>query len=256
MGPSGIHYFPLAWPFILTLVVVLVIVIALIEFRLLKYAYERMGIPGRYVTAILLVSLLGSYVNIPVYRLPDEEMVSHKIVEVMGVQYVVPDVEKEPGTIVAVNVGGALIPVLLSLYLLIRNRLFIRGAIAVVVVSVVVHRLARPVPGVGITVPTFVPPFVAAVTAMILAWRQAPPLAYIGGTLGTLIGADLLNLAAIKGLGAPVASIGGAGTFDAVFLTGILAVLLSPVAGPPREEDYRSGRSFRRDSDDMFPRQA
>jgi uncharacterized membrane protein len=256
MGPSGIHYFPLAWPFILILVVALVIVIALIEFRLLKYAYERMGIPGRYVTAILLFSLLGSYVNLPVYQLPGEEMVSPKVVEVLGVQYVVPEVEKEPGTIVAVNVGGALIPVLLSIYLVIRNRLFLRGAIAVVVVAAVVHFLARPVKGVGITVPTFVPPLVAAATAMILAWRQAPPLAYIGGSLGTLIGADLLNLDKIQGLGAPVASIGGAGTFDAVFLTGILAVLLSPVAGPPREEDYRSRRSFRRDDDDVFPGQA
>ena len=32
---------------------------------------------------------------------------------------------------------------------------------------------------------------------------------------------------AIQGLGAPVASIGGAGTFDGIFLTGILSVLLA-----------------------------
>ena len=52
--------------------------------------------------------------------------------------------------------------------------------------------------------------------------------------MGTLIGADLLNLGKIHGLGAPIASIGGAGTFDGVFLSGILAVLLAPVAGKPR----------------------
>ena len=62
---------------------------------------------------------------------------------------------------------------------------------------------------------------------MILSRRSAPALAYIGGTLGTLIGADVLNLPYIQGLGAPVASIGGAGTFDSVFLTGILAALLA-----------------------------
>jgi uncharacterized membrane protein len=45
--------------------------------------------------------------------------------------------------------------------------------------------------------------------------------------LGTLIGADLMNLGSIQGLHAPVLSIGGAGTFDGVFLTGILAVLLA-----------------------------
>jgi uncharacterized membrane protein len=34
----------------------------------------------------------------------------------------------------------------------------------------------------------------------------AAPLAYIGGSLGTLIGADLLNLDKLQGLGAPIAS--------------------------------------------------
>jgi len=52
-------------------------------------------------------------------------------------------------------------------------------------------------------------------------------MAYISGTLGTLIGADLINLGKIEGLQAPVASIGGAGTFDGIFFTGILAVLLA-----------------------------
>jgi uncharacterized membrane protein len=106
--------------------------------------------------------------------------------------------------------------------------LYLRGALAVVVVAAIVHALARPVRGVGISVPILVPPLVAALAAMVLSWRHAPPLAYIAGSLGTLIGADLLNLGRIQGLGAPIASIGGAGTFDGVFLTGILAVLLPP----------------------------
>jgi uncharacterized membrane protein len=62
--------------------------------------------------------------------------------------------------------------------------------------------------------------------------RNAPPLAYIAGGLGTLIGADLTNLDKVRGLGAPVASIGGAGTFDGIFLTGILAVLLASLYTP------------------------
>jgi uncharacterized membrane protein len=56
-------------------------------------------------------------------------------------------------------------------------------------------------------------------------WIQV--IAYMGGVLGTLIGADLNNLGRVADLGAPVVSIGGAGTFDGVFLTGILAVLLA-----------------------------
>ena len=67
-----------------------------------------------------------------------------------------------------------------------------------------------------------------------LALGTAAPLAYIAGSLGTLIGADLSNLGRVRGLGAPVASIGGAGTFDGIFLTGILAVLLACLFHPSR----------------------
>jgi uncharacterized membrane protein len=64
--------------------------------------------------------------------------------------------------------------------------------------------------------------------------EDSAPLAYIAGSLGTLIGADLTNLSKVRGLGAPVASIGGAGTFDGIFLTGILAVLLASLYARPR----------------------
>ncbi len=94
-------------------------------------------------------------------------------------------------------------------------------------VAFIVHQLATPVPGVGISVPLIAPPLVAALTAVLLSRRYAAPLAYVGGGLGVLIGADLTNLDKLQTLGAPVASIGGAGTFDGVFLTGIVAVLLA-----------------------------
>jgi uncharacterized membrane protein len=230
MRPSSMHYFPLAWPFILVLVVLFFVVVALVELGVLKYAYERMGIPPRYVFGILLLSLLGSAINIPVAQFPPEEVVSGGVVPFYGVRYVIPIVRDWPGTVLAINVGGALIPGILSIYLIVKNKLYIRGLLAVAVVTFVAHQVARPVPGVGISLPIFVPPVVAALAAMALGWRHAAPLAYVAGTLGTLIGADLMNLNKIHGLGAPVASIGGAGTFDGVFLAGIVAVLLSPVA--------------------------
>jgi uncharacterized membrane protein len=94
-------------------------------------------------------------------------------------------------------------------------------------VVVCVHLIAQPVKGVGIAVPTYIPPLIAAAVGVFLSRQYAPPLAYISGSLGTLVGADLLNLGKIQGLGAPVASIGGAGTFDGIFLTRILAVFLA-----------------------------
>jgi len=93
-----------------------------------------------------------------------------------------------------------------------------------------------PTPCTGVAVPVFAPVVITAILAFLLSREYAPPLAYIGGSMGTLIGADLLNLDRIGGLGAPVASIGGAGTFDGIFLTGILAVLLAGLASPARPQ--------------------
>ena len=227
MRPSDLHFFPLAWPFVLGLLLLMGLLIALIEVGILEYAYAKIGVNRRYLFAVLLLSLLGSYVNIPVAHLPGEQVIAGRVITYFGMRYVVPIVQEWPGTVIAVNVGGAVVPTLLSLYLLYKHRLYVSGLVGVVIVAAVVHWLATPVRGVGIAVPVFIPPLVATATAWVLQRRSAPPLAYIAGSLGTLIGADLLNLGKVQGLGAPVASIGGAGTFDGIFVTGILAVLLA-----------------------------
>jgi len=227
MRPSDLHYFPLALPFVLGLFLLLGVLIAMIEVGLLEYAYTKIGVGRRALFAVLLLSLLGSYVNIPVAHLPDAQVITGRVITHFGMRYIIPMVQEWPGTVIAVNVGGAVVPTLLSLYLLYRHRLYVSALVGVVIVAVVVHWLAMPVRGVGIAVPIFIPPLVATATAWVLQRRAAPPLAYIAGSLGTLIGADLLNLGQLQGLGAPVASIGGAGTFDGIFVTGILAVILA-----------------------------
>jgi uncharacterized membrane protein len=168
--------------------------------------------------------------RVPIAELPERDVKSGVEVSFFGMQYVVPTVVEWPGTVIAVNVGGAVIPGVLSLYLLFKNRMWLSGLIATAVITAIVHMLAYPVPGVGIAVPVFVPPVATALVALLLARENAAALAYVSGSLGTLVGADLLNLDAVRGLGAPVASIGGAGTFDGIFLTGIMAVLLAGIS--------------------------
>jgi uncharacterized membrane protein len=146
-------------------------------------------------------------------------------------EYILPAEVDWPGTIIAINLGGAIIPILISFYLLGKNRIWIPAVIATAVVSAVCFELAKPVPGAGITIPVFIPPIAACAVSCIVAWSQAPAVAYVSGSLGTLVGADLLNLGNIRGLGTPVASIGGAGTFDGIFVTGIFAVILATLIG-------------------------
>jgi uncharacterized membrane protein len=223
----GLYFFPLTALFIIGFFLFLVFLFIFIEVGLISYAYERIGISAHLIFPLLLLSLLGSSVNIPVTYIDSGPVVAPPRVDFFGMQYVIPPIEHPERTVIAVNLGGAVVPTLISLYLLFTIGLFVRGLLGVAVVSAVVHRLARPVPGVGIAVPMFVPPLIAAFTALLLARDQAPALAYISGTMGCLIGADLLNLHRLAGLGAPVASIGGAGTFDGIFFTGIIAVLLT-----------------------------
>ncbi len=223
----AVIYLPVALPIILLLALLLVVFVVLVELRVLAYAYRKIGVRPRYVFGLMLLTLLGSHVNVPLYSLRVEHLIPPHTVWFFGLPYEVPEAVHEGRTLVAINVGGALIPALLSLYLLVRTRLWGRMLVGVIVVSLVVHSLASIVPGVGIVVPIFVPPLVAAGVALVLAFRRAPPVAYVSGSMGALIGADILNLGRVAEMGAPVVSIGGAGTFDGVFLTGIIAGLLA-----------------------------
>ena len=234
---SQVHYLPLTPGFFGLLVLVFAGLIILIQLRILRYAYMKLGIGPGAAMLLLFGSLIGSYFNIPITVLPGHDVRSGEVVDFYGMRYVVPLVTSWPGTVLAVNVGGAVIPTLMSTYLMLRYRLWLRAAIAIVVIAAVIHTMATPVQGVGIAVPVFAPVVTTAILAFILSREYAAPLAYIGGSMGTLIGADLLNLDKINGLGAPVASIGGAGTFDGIFLTGILAVLLAGIASPSRPRE-------------------
>ena len=225
MHVSQLQYFPVSLPFLLAFWGLIIVLFGLMLLRLLRYASLSMGISERALIAVLALSLLGSYINIPVAYFPGHRVVAAGEINYFGMTYIVPMVRQMQGTRLVVNVGGCIIPVVLSLYLLLKHRLYLMGAIGTAFVAAVCHYIAQPVPGFGIALPIFVPAIATAVIAIALTRRQAAPLAYISGSLGTLIGADLLNLGAVQALGAPVASIGGAGTFDGIFVTGLLAVL-------------------------------
>jgi uncharacterized membrane protein len=70
-------------------------------------------------------------------------------------------------------------------------------------------------------------PLTAALSAILIAGVHAAPVAFAGGVLGTLIGADLLHLKEIQAMTPGVLSIGGAGVFDGIALCGLFALLLT-----------------------------
>jgi uncharacterized membrane protein len=219
---------PLIFFLMVAFFLVALIMLPFLMVGLIGEAFMRLGISPGQVFWLLILTLAGSLVNIPIYTFENREIVGEQVVAYFGMRFRVPRMEKARATVLAINVGGALIPMALSLYLISKIDFGVSLPILLVVVTVVVNRLARPVRGMGIGVPGLVPPLVAALGAyLVCAPELRAPCAYIASTMGILIGADLLNLGQIRQLGAPVASIGGAGTFDAIFLSGIIAVLLS-----------------------------
>ena len=229
------NFLPLALPFFLMLLFILVLLFPVLFFLYagsIVAVFAKLGLSPAVGYSLFWLVLFGSMINIPVKKIESKtSIVKQREVYFYGMRYVIPSVEKQE-TVIAVNLGGAVVPTLLSVYELIRLLvmgqvwLFFASILAVIIVAAVCHRFARPVKGVGIAIPTFIPPIVTVIVALILAFHSPAVVAYVGGTLGTLIGADLMNLDRITDLGAPVASIGGAGTFDGIFLTGVLAVLL------------------------------
>src|SRR6202050_674186 len=131
---------PLAPGFFSILVGLFVILLVLLlVFRALRNAYLSLGVSSSTAMLLLFGSLIGSYFNIPIAELPNEQVVSNRVIEFFGMQHNVPVVEDWAGTVVAVNVGGAVIPTLMSFYLLGKRRLWLNGAIATAVVAVVLH---------------------------------------------------------------------------------------------------------------------
>src|SRR2546428_12753384 len=196
---------PIALPFLVLLFLVLVVVlIVMVDVRLFAYAYRKIGVRPRYVFAVLVLSLVGSYINLPLYAVPVRGLVTPETVTISGRTYLVPPPIEAGATVVAINVGGALLPILLSLYLFFRLRMYVRMLVGVAVVALIVYRLASIVPGVGIAVPMLGPPVAAAGVSVVLAFRRAPPLAPCSGLKGAPIGAHGPDLRPLAGLGPPM----------------------------------------------------
>jgi len=193
-------------------------------------AFLDVGLSPFATVFVLLGTFMGGFINIPFLRVESTApIVREKFVRFFFIMYRVPQIEFErTTTTVAINVGGALIPTSVSIYLLCKHPSTAPWClIATAAVAAITHASARPISGVGIVTPMILPPLAAVTMAYILPSNAAKVVAYVSGVLGTLIGADLTNLHRISQLGAPIASIGGAGTFDGIFLSGILAILLA-----------------------------
>lgn len=228
-------------PFLLLLVILLLalpLIFIYLFIRITEEAFEQIGFGHWHASLMVFGSIIGSMIDIPLHSGAITTYPAFMIDIINAIPSDAP-MSFHPVRLL-VNVGGCVVPVLISIDLLRRRRAPISTALfGTVVVALITYTMAEPVPNVGITLPVYVPPVSAALVAVILCrgYRTAPAIAYISGSIGTLLGADVMNLltpGVLPALAPPSAyprplalSIGGAGIFDGIFLTGVMAVLLA-----------------------------
>ncbi len=207
----------------------LIVLVAVVQVGAITIAFGKLGLSPDGAFILLFGSLAGSAINFPLFYVD-----SHPIPKILEVTQKargllrIPELRRAGKTLVAVNVGGCIIPLLFSGLLLLRTSVTLPTVVLGVAVVTLVSRLAsRPIAGHGIGIPILIAPITAAIVALSLDAQNSAALAYISGTTGVLLGADILRLGDIRRLGVSIAAVGGAGTFDGIFLTGILAALLA-----------------------------
>lgn len=215
-------------PLIVLFGVAVAVVIFYYLIRWIRHTLGHLGLTPGEIAVIIWATLVGSLINIPLMRFGEGFL--------------------------GINVGGAIVPIVLSAYLIRRKGLPLNEVlVGILLVAFVSFMVTTYDPEIGVyaTFPWWLlPPFTAFLVAAFAYWHESPhsaALAYVSGTLGTLIGADIVRLPQILG-GPPPAegvmlSIGGAGVFDMVFLAGILAVTMEAGLLARTREDLVSQRS-------------
>ena len=217
----------------LLLVVALAILFPIFLADAMAAAFAKLGLSPGLSLAVVIAMFVGGLFNIPLRRVPRVMSIDTAPLGLYGAERIFPGWFRQPAsTVIAANVGGCVIPCMIVVYEL--ARIAERGSTALALTAgaaaintALCYRLARPVPNVGIALPPLVPALAAAACGFLFMRDFAPPVAFTAGVLGPLLGADLLNLRRIPHGGAGIVSIGGAGTFDGIVLSGLVATLLS-----------------------------
>ena len=197
-------------------------------------ALQQLGMTRSFGALLVLAIFAGSLFNIPVRRKSRAEVLAYRPFDFYGIDRLAPRLVGERSQqVIALNVGGCVIPLLIVVYQLMRllgpgDASVLPALLAACALNTAAcYLMARPVAGLGILLPIFVPGCLAALLALFLAPAHAPGVAFCAGVLGPLVGADLLHLRDLGRRGAGLLSIGGAGTFDGIVISGFLAVMLS-----------------------------
>ena len=204
--------------------------------EIMQTALRRLHLSPEVALLAVMGIFIGSMINVPVYRIKRNEP---QVIQTLGPfgPWFAPQFQRvRQDTLIAVNVGGCVVPALIALWqvlhLLDQGGWPVTAMLVAAGVNIAVcYRSAQPVSGVGILMPVFASPITAVLATWLLMMNpeyavDRAPVAFVAGVAGPIIGADLFHLRDLSRVSVGVLSIGGAGTFDGIVLSSFLAALL------------------------------
>jgi uncharacterized membrane protein len=221
---------------IVLLIAILILVVPLLILGVIGAAFTRLGFSWISALAMVLLILFGSFVNIPVYKIRRNMIrIAPPDSSIFG-EYSQSNPSPVWDTTIAINLGGAVIPIAVSLYMVYQailitgTSLLISVCAGIILVAAITYVSTRNIPGSGIQVSLLIPGLTALLAGFMLSGGTglaAAVTAFVSGIAGTLLGGNIAQLFRIKDLDVPSVSIGGAGTFGAVFICCILPALIA-----------------------------
>jgi uncharacterized membrane protein len=236
---DGVRFYsagPLSVFVIILIIALVIIIVPLLVLGIIGAAFTRLGFSWISALAVVLLMLFGSFVNIPVYRIRrDMIRVSHNQAPVFGVSF--PNTSGEIwDTTISLNLGGAVIPVFISVYLMYRailitgTSLIFTVCAGITIVAMITFVSTHLDTYTGIQVPLLIPGLTALLAGLLLAGGTGligAVTAFVSGVTGVLLGGNIANLYRISDLEVPEVSFGGAGTFGSIFLCCMLPALIA-----------------------------
>ncbi|MBQ4264666.1 MAG: DUF1614 domain-containing protein [Clostridia bacterium] len=186
--------------------IVLLVLSLLILFGMLQRVLDRMALTDRQALIIVAAIFIGGW-------LPEISL-----------------------GLITLNIGGALIPLIVCVYLLLHADSMkerVRAIVAAVITAAAIAAISFFWPADPVQMPMLDPMILYGIAGGLIAWLlgRSRRSAFIAGVLGVII-ADIITGASLWLRGVQQAvHLGGAGALDAVVLAGVIGVLCCEITG-------------------------
>ena len=193
--------------------IVLLVVGVLVYFGIAHRILDRMRLTDKQALLFIAAIIVGSFIDIPLKQTPVQ---------------------------LSINVGGALLPALLAIWLIVKadeTGERVRAILATLLVAAAVSLGSRYLPYEPENM-FLDPKIIYGISAGMIAYLagRSRRSAFIGGVLGIVL-SDIIHMVTIMNLGiSGTTNIGGAGAFDVVIIAGIVAVMVAELVGETREK--------------------